>query len=141
MKDTDIRISVSAGELLDRILILKLKIEGLEEDSENFKDVSRELSSLEREWETTPKLDKDSFWKVVPLISQLAQILKKGWHLENAMRKKIGSKNYNTPEGAKSYIETSIEVHSNNDKRNQIKNEITSFFDKSKREIKIFTRD
>ena len=132
------QINISAGELLDRLLILRLKMGELEKDSEDFKVVSQEHNVLEKKWDELPQLNEKTFWKLIPLITQLTQCLNLGWGFENGIRERIKDKSYNEPEGAKEYIELSINIHANNDERSTLKNKISSLFDGSSKEVKVF---
>jgi len=134
-----IYIEISAGELLDRMIISGLKLEALKRNGKDFKDALRDQELFSKKWDSLPNLAGESFWKLIPLISELDLVLKAGWDLENEIRKKIYAKEFNkSPSEAKSYIEISIKEHQNNSKRNEIKNKISSFFSTKNKEIKIF---
>jgi len=72
---------ISAGELIDKITILEIKKEKIN-DSEKLKDIDKELLSLS---ETFKKFISDPS-KIASLIDRLKAINIKLWNIENAKR-------------------------------------------------------
>jgi hypothetical protein len=132
---------LSAGELLDRMSILRLKLEKGDKDELDLGIIKRELELLDREWQLLPHyfLEGAELETLRALTSQLSSILKRGWDLENEIREKKRLDNLLSDSSAmKSYIETSIFIHQNNDQRNRTKNQISSIFNSLHKEIKIY---
>jgi hypothetical protein len=132
---------LSAGDLIDRIFILRLKLENAKENENDFDKVLCELHPLYREWYNLPHglIGAEKREELLSSMEQLTNILKRGWDLETEIRKKICSDDLlSDPKVMKSYIESSICVHQNNDQRSKVKNKISSIFNSLHEEVKIY---
>ena len=117
---------ISAGELVDKITILEIKKEKIN-DNEKLKDVEKELLSLDETF-------KESILNP-PTIKSLTEKLKdinlKLWDIEH--EKRLAEKNNNFDER---FIELSRSVYKNNDERSKIKLEINKILGSNIKEIK-----
>ena len=104
------KISCSFGEIIDKITILKIKLEHTK-DKIKLKNISHELNTILTE---TP-LAKSSD----PLFDLLLNINKQLWKLEDNIRFKSQSKLFD-----KEYIEYAENIHKTNDSRAEIKRKI-----------------
>ena len=117
---------ISAGELLDKISILEIKLNKIENQN-SLKEINKEY-----------KLLKEAESKNIELtekISQLSQNIKevnlKLWDIEDKIR--ICEKN---KDFGKNFIELARAVYSTNDKRSKIKSEINEEAGSNIREVK-----
>jgi adenine C2-methylase RlmN of 23S rRNA A2503 and tRNA A37 len=125
-KSKKIVSEISAGELLDKISILEIKLDKIKNPN-NQKEINKEYKLL--------KETKDSNIKVTEKIKQLLNEIKavnlKLWEIEDKIR--ICEKNKNF---GKEFIELARAVYSTNDKRAKIKSEINEAVGSNIREIK-----
>ena len=125
-KSKKIISEISAGELLDKISILEIKLDKIKNPN-NQKEINKEYKLL--------KETKDSNIKVTEKIKQLLNEIKavnlKLWEIEDKIR--ICEKNKNF---GKEFIELARAVYSTNDKRAKIKSEINEAVGSNIREIK-----
>ena len=125
-KSKKILTEISAGELLDKISILEIKLEKIK-DKENLQEINKEYKSL--------NVSKKSHLKVTPdiqnLISQLKDVNMKLWSIED--EKRICEKNKDFSE---KFIELARNVYINNDKRAKIKSEINKLLGSNIKEVK-----
>ena len=128
-KSKKILTEISAGELLDKISILEIKLEKIK-DKENLQEINKEYKSL--------NVSKKSHLKVTPdiqnLISQLKDVNMKLWSIED--EKRICEKN---KDFSKKFIELSRNVYINNDKRAKIKSEINKLLGSNIKEVKKYS--
>tara|TARA_B110000967_G_scaffold193249_1_gene220630 strand:- start:14 stop:409 length:396 start_codon:yes stop_codon:yes gene_type:complete len=117
---------VSAGELIDKITILEIKKEKIN-DNEKLKDVEKELSSLNN---TLKKSISDSY-KIQPLIDKLKAVNLKLWDIENGKRLAEASNNFDDK-----FIELARSVYKENDERSKIKLKINNTLGSSIKEVK-----
>jgi len=117
---------ISAGELIDKITILEIKKDKID-DTKKLKDIEKELMSLNN---TFKKSILDSS-KIKPLIEQLKMINLKLWDIENGKR----SAEKNNDFGEK-FIELARSVYKNNDERSKIKLQINNVLGSNIKEIK-----
>ena len=80
-KSKKILTEISAGELLDKMTILEIKLDKIR-DKENLLEVSKEYESLKETKKTNIKLTKD----LENLIIQLKEINLKLWDFEDKTR-------------------------------------------------------
>ena len=127
-KSKKILTEISAGELLDKISILEIKLEKIK-DKENLQEINKEYKSL--------NVSKKSHLKVTPdiqnLISQLKDVNIKLWSIED--EKRICEKN---KDFSKKFIELSRNVYINNDKRAKIKSDINKLLGSNIKEVKSY---
>ena len=128
-KSKKILTEISAGELLDKISILEIKLEKIK-DKENLQEINKEYKSL--------NVSKKSHLKVTPdiqnLISQLKDVNMKLWSIED--EKRICEKNKDFSE---KFIELARNVYINNEKRAKIKSEINKLLGSNIKEVKKYS--
>ena len=117
---------ISAGELIDKITILEIKKDKIN-DAKKLIDIEKELMSLN---DTFKKTIFDSS-KIKLLIERLKTINLKLWDIENEKR----SAERNNDFGEK-LIELARSVYKDNDERSKIKLEINNVLGSNIREIK-----
>ena len=125
-KSKKILTEVSAGELLDKISILEIKLDKIK-DNENLQTIDKEYKSLNETKKTHLVVTPD----VQNLINQLKDINLKLWSIED--EKRICEKN---KDFSKKFIELARSVYINNDKRAKIKSEINKLLGSNIKEVK-----
>ena len=125
-KSKKILTEISAGELLDKIAILEIKLVKIK-DKENLLEINKEYESLKETKNSNIKLTKN----LEKLIIQLKEINLKLWDIED--KKRICEKN---KDFGQTFIDLSRSVYLNNDKRANIKSEINKILGSNIREIK-----
>ena len=124
-----ILIEVSAGELLDKISILDIKLNKIKEkDSLDYIKKEHQILTKERQKNIDPNID------INPLYLKLKSINEKLWIIED--EKRLCEKNSDFKE---KFIKLSRDVHFLNDKRAQVKLEINKILESNIREIKEYT--
>ena len=128
MKDKSKKIlsEISAGELLDKISILEIKLEKIK-DKESLLEINKEYNSLKETQNSNIKLTKN----LESLIKELKEVNLKLWNIED--NKRICEKN---KDFGKKFIEFAREVYFNNDRRSKIKSEINKISGSNIKEIK-----
>ena len=129
-----ILVEISYGELLDKISILEIKKERIN-DSEKLKFINDELNLLKIQMDkvTKPKNFKGDE-KLKKLFLSLKEINAKLWVVEDD--KRICEKNSDFGE---KFIKLSRNVHFLNDERSKIKLEINNHTDSKIKEVKRYT--
>ena len=127
-KSKKILTEISAGELLDKITILEIKLNNIK-DKEKLVEINKEHKSLEE----TKKSNIDITEKLQKLISELKDINLKLWNIEE--EKRICEKN---ADFGKNFIQLSRNVYLNNDKRAKIKSDINKLLGSNIKEIKSY---
>jgi hypothetical protein len=125
-KSKKILTEISAGELLDKIAILEIKLVKIK-DKENLLEINKEYESLKETKNSNIKLTKN----LEKLIIQLKEINLKLWDIED--KKRICEKN---KDFGQAFVDLSRSVYLNNDKRANIKSEINKILGSNIREIK-----
>ena len=125
-KSKKILSEVSAGELLDKISILEIKLEKIS-DKSSLEQLKKEYKILKENQNSTIKLEG----KIEDLFKSLKNINFKLWNIEDRLR--ICEKN---KDFGKEFIELAREVYFNNDKRSKIKSDINKTLDSNIVEIK-----
>ena len=125
-KSKKILTEISAGELLDKMTILEIKLDKIR-DKENLLEVSKEYESLKETKKSNIKLTK----YLENLIIQLKEINLKLWDFEDKTR--ICEKN---KDFGQTFINLSRSVYLNNDKRANIKSKINKMLGSNIKEIK-----
>ena len=125
-KSKKILTEISAGELLDKMTILEIKLDKIK-DKENLLEISKEYESLKKTKKSNIKLTKD----LENLIIQLKEINLKLWDFEDKTR--ICEKN---KDFGQTFINLSRSVYLNNDKRANIKSKINKMLGSNIKEIK-----
>ena len=111
-------IPVSWGELFDKITILQIKIENLQEKNA-LKNVKTEYDQLNKIYNSNFLEDE----KAKLLMNSLTQINKKLWDIEDKIRHKERIKKFD-----EEFIELARNVYFTNDKRSKIKRDINENF-------------
>ena len=125
-KSKKILTEISAGELLDKISILEIKLVKIN-DKKNLLEINKEYNSLKKTQNSNLKLTKN----VENLIKELKEVNLKLWDIED--NKRICEKN---KDFGKVFVDLSRNVYLNNDKRAQIKSEINKLLGSNIKEVK-----
>ena len=125
-KLNQILAEISAGELLDKITILEIKMEKIT-DSEKLKDINKELSSLTK---TSDEKIPDKK-RIEDLVLNLKKINLKLWDIEENKRKAEKEKKFD-----KTFIQLSRDVYKSNDERAKIKLKINEILGSNIKEVK-----
>jgi len=121
-----ILIEVSAGELLDKISILEIKLDKIK-DKESLIEINKEYASLSETKNSNISITKD----LENLTKQLKETNMKLWSIEDEKRMCEKNKDF-----GKKFIELARSVYLNNDKRAKIKSEINKLLGSNIKEIK-----
>ena len=111
---------ISVGELFDKITILNIKLEKIN-DPEKLANVKTELNILTEQSNKIILDDKDTLNKYVQKLQNINEEL---WDIENIKRDHEANKNF-----GESFIEVSRDVHFKNDIRANLKKEINLLSD------------
>ena len=125
-KSKKILTEISAGELLDKISILEIKLVKII-DKESLLEINKEYNSLKKTQDSNIKLTKN----LENLIKQLKEVNLKLWDIED--NKRICEKN---KDFGKVFVDLSRNVYLNNDKRAKIKSEINKLLGSNIKEVK-----
>ena len=125
-KSKKILTEISAGELLDKISILEIKLVKIN-DKESLLEINKEYNSLKKTQNSNIKLTKN----LENLIKELKEVNLKLWYIED--NKRICEKN---KDFGKVFVDLSRNVYLNNDKRAQIKSEINKLLGSNIKEVK-----
>ena len=124
-----ILVEISVGELLDKISILEIKLNKVE-DNKKLDFIRNEHLILTDQLEKNVKSDE----KLKKLFSSLKEINAKLWLIEDEKRQCEKDKNFN-----EKFIKLSRDVHFLNDERAKIKLEINNYTGSKIKEIKEYT--
>ena len=127
-KSKKILTEISAGELLDKISILEIKLNNIK-DKEKLVEINKEHKSLE----ITRKSNIEITENLQKLTNQLREINFKLWNIEE--EKRICEKN---GDFGKNFIQLSRNVYINNDKRAKIKSDINKLLGSNIKEVKSY---
>jgi len=127
-KSKKILTEISAGELLDKISILEIKLHNIK-DQEKLLEINKEYKSLEE----TRKSNIESTETLQKLIGELGEINLKLWNIEEEKRKCEKSGDF-----GKNFIQLSRNVYINNDKRAKIKSDINKLLGSNIKEVKSY---
>ena len=125
-KSKKILTEISAGELLDKISILEIKLVKIN-DKEGLLEINKEYNSLKETQNSNIKLTKN----LENLIKELKEVNLKLWDIED--NKRICEKN---KDFGKVFVDLSRNVYLNNDKRAKIKSEINKLLGSNIKEVK-----
>ena len=130
MKDKSKKIlsEISAGELLDKISILEIKLDNIQ-DKEKLVEINKEYKSLEE----TKKSNIEITESLQKLINQLKEINLKLWNIEEEKRKCEKNEDFGS-----NFIQLSRNVYINNDKRAKIKSDINKLLGSNIKEVKSY---
>lgn len=113
---SQISIPVSIGELIDKITILEIKSERVD-DIEKLKNINKELALLSSTWNSSSYAASD----ISKERAQLKSVNETLWDIEDQIRLKEAQGQFD-----ETFIELARAVYINNDKRAAIKREINT---------------
>ena len=125
-KSKKILTEISAGELLDKISILEIKLDKIN-DKASLIEINKEYASLSETKNSNISITKD----LENLTKQLKETNMKLWSIEDEKRMCEKNKDF-----GKKFIELARSVYLNNDKRAKIKSEINKLLGSNIKEIK-----
>ena len=125
-KSKKILTEISAGELLDKISILEIKLDKIK-DKGSLLEINKEFTSLSETKNSNISITKD----LENLTKQLKETNMKLWSIEDEKRMCEKNKDF-----GKKFIELARSVYLNNDKRAKIKSEINKLLGSNIKEIK-----
>ena len=125
-KSKKILTEISAGELLDKISILEIKLDKIK-DKGSLIEINKEYTSLSETKNSNISITKD----LLNLTKQLKETNMKLWSIEDEKRMCEKNKDF-----GKKFIELARSVYLNNDKRAKIKSEINKLLGSNIKEIK-----
>ena len=125
-KSKKILTEISAGELLDKISILEIKLDKIK-DKGSLIEINKEYASLRETKNSNISITKD----LENLTKQLKETNMKLWSIEDEKRMCEKNKDF-----GKKFIELARSVYLNNDKRAKIKSEINKLLGSNIKEIK-----
>ena len=125
-KSKKILSEISAGDLLDKISILEIKLEKIK-DKVSQNEVNKEYKILKEVQNSNLELTE----KLRTLFEKIKDINQNLWNIEDKLR--ICEKN---KDFGQTFIELARGVYLNNDKRSKIKSEINKILGSNIREIK-----
>ena len=130
IKSKKIRSEISAGELLDKISILEIKLERIK-DKNSQEEIIKEYNIL--------KETKNSSIEFTDKIKELFESIKETnlnlWKIEDKIRICEKNKDY-----GKNFIELARGVYFTNDKRSKIKSEINKILGSNIKEMKQYVK-
>lgn len=121
-----VQISISLGELIDKISILKIKKEKID-DANKLSNVKYELETLEEE---LAQLNIDG---AEDYLSQLVTVNSELWDIEDDIRVLEKEKRFDDE-----FIKLARSVYVTNDKRFAVKNAINNHFGSDIKEVKSY---
>tara|TARA_B110000305_G_C19253413_1_gene545889 strand:+ start:201 stop:587 length:387 start_codon:yes stop_codon:yes gene_type:complete len=123
-------VEISAGELFDKITILKIKTEKVK-DKGKLENIHKELDILQKE---ALKFD-DTSDSLSNHINNLKNINSELWDIENIKREMEASKDF-----GENFIKISRDVHFKNDVRAKIKKDINNLTNSNVSEEKEYSK-
>ena len=127
-KSKKILTEISAGELLDKISILEIKLENIK-DKEKLVEINKEHRSLLETRNSNIEITEN----LQMLVNQLSEINLKLWNIEE--EKRVCEKN---ADFGKNFIQLSRNVYINNDERAKIKSDINKLLGSNIKEVKSY---
>ena len=127
-KSKKILTEISAGELLDKISILEIKLDNIK-DKDKLIEINKEYKSLEEAKKSNIKISEN----LEKLVNQLKEINLKLWNIEE--QKRLCEKN---SDFGKNFIQLSRNVYLNNDKRAKVKSDINKLLGSNIKEVKSY---
>tara|TARA_B100000745_G_C20002898_1_gene340467 strand:+ start:102 stop:491 length:390 start_codon:yes stop_codon:yes gene_type:complete len=125
-----ILIEISAGELLDKLTILEIKLKEIKNPS-LLQEIKKEYNTLNE----TKVNNINSTNELDALYKSLKEINEKLWKIEN--KKRLCEKNSDFND---KFIQLARDVYIENDKRSKIKLEINKILGSNIKEIKQYTK-
>ena len=117
---------ISAGELLDKISILEIKLDKIK-DKTDQEEINKEYKILKEVQNSSLEVTE----KLKTLFKEIKEVNLNLWNIEDKLR--ICEKN---KDFGQTFIELARGVYLNNDKRSKIKSEINKILGSNIREIK-----
>jgi hypothetical protein len=124
-------VKISPGEFLDKVSILEIKAERIQEPSKRAK-VLYELESLRADWAAGPAPTAD----VPALRRELREVNEKLWEIEDRIRVKESEGRFDDE-----FIRLARSVYQTNDRRSAIKRELNEAFGSDLHEVKSYSHD
>ena len=125
-KSKKILSEISAGELLDKISILEIKLEKIK-DKNSLDEIDKEYKILKNAQNSNIEITD----KIEKLFKEIKEVNTNLWDIEDKLR--ICEKN---KDFRKNFTELARKVYLNNDKRSKIKSQINKILGSNIREIK-----
>ena len=125
-KSKKILSEISAGELLDKISILEIKLEKIK-DKNSLDEIDKEYKTLKNAQNSNIEITG----KIEKLFKEIKEVNTNLWDIEDKLR--ICEKN---KDFGKNFTELARKVYLNNDKRSKIKLQINKILGSNIREIK-----
>jgi len=132
VKINKILIETSLGELIDKISILEIKIDKIE-DNIDKEEIAKEYTSLTNTL-TKIKLSNDERTRINDFVIKLKEINTRLWNIEDETRLAEKNKNFD-----KKFIERARSVYKLNDERAKVKRQVNESFGSNIKEIKKYT--
>ncbi len=131
VKINKILIETSLGELIDKISILEIKIDKIE-DNTNKEEITKEYTSLTNAL-TKIKLSSNERTRINDFIIKLKEINIRLWNVENEKRLAEKNKNFD-----KKFIEHARNVYKLNDERAKVKRQVNESLGSNIKEVKSY---
>ena len=125
-KSKKILSEISAGDLLDKISILEIKLEKIK-DKASQEEINKEYKILKEVQNSNVEITE----KLKTLLKEIKEVNLKLWNIEDKLR--ICEKN---KDFGQTFIELARSVYLNNDKRSKIKSKINEVSGSNIKEIK-----
>ena len=125
-KSKKILSEISAGELLDKISILEIKLDKIKNNNDQ-EEISKEYKLLKEVQDSNIKITE----KIKKLFKEIKEVNLILWGTENGIRTCEKNKDF-----GKKFTDLARTVYLNNDKRAKIKSEINEILGSNIREIK-----
>ena len=132
VKINKILIETSLGELIDKISILEIKIDKIE-DNIDKEEIAKEYTSLTNTL-TKIKLSNDERTRINDFVIKLKEINTRLWNIEDETRLAEKNKNFD-----KKFIERARSVYKLNDERAKVKRQVNESFGSNIKEVKKYT--
>ena len=126
IKFKKIQSEISAGELLDKISILEIKLDKIKNQA-SLEEINKEYKILKEAQNSSIEVTE----KLKTLLKEIKVVNLNLWNIEDKLR--ICEKN---KDFGQTFIELARSVYLNNDKRSKIKSEINKILGSNIREIK-----
>ena len=129
-KPKKILSEISAGELLDKISILEIKLEKIKNKA-NQEKINKEYKILKEVQNSSIEVTK----KLKTLFKKIKEVNQNLWDIEDKLRFCEKNKDF-----GKNFIELARGVYFNNDKRSKIKSEINKILMSNIKEVKEYVQ-
>jgi len=126
IKSKKILSEISAGELIDKISILEIKLEKIKNKA-NQDEINKEYNILKEVQNSSIEMTE----KLKTLLKEIKEVNLNLWNIEDKLRVCEKNKDF-----GQTFIELARHVYLNNDKRSKIKSEINKILGSNIKEIK-----